>query len=120
MTPGELARRLGALDLEAVSRTSLTAQCERLAAQIRDALSHPPGEGPHDYPWVRTGELRDSIGAESQGDEAVVASTSPVALWQERGTARVAPRPFLAPIASMEGEAIAEAIGIAVMTALKG
>lgn len=49
-------------------------------------------------PLLRTGELRDSIEISRRHDEAVVGSTSDVALWQELGTDRgIPPRPFLGP-----------------------
>lgn len=59
-------------------------------------------------PLLRTGKLRDSIKAEAAatgaGVEGVVASEDVVALYQEMGTARIPPRPFLAP-AMMTAEA---------------
>jgi HK97 gp10 family phage protein len=50
-----------------------------------------------DEPLLRTGELRDSIEAEAKGDKAVVGSTSDIALYQELGTDKIPPRPFLGP-----------------------
>lgn len=50
-----------------------------------------------DEPLLRTGELRDSIEAKSSGNEAVVGSSDIVALYQECGTSKIPPRPFLGP-----------------------
>lgn len=50
-----------------------------------------------DDPLLRTGELRDSIEAVVKGNEAVVGSTSEIAMYQELGTAKIPPRPFLGP-----------------------
>jgi len=55
---------------------------------------------PEDEPLLRTGDLRDSIVVDAHGNEAVVASDSEVALYQEVGTDRgIPPRPFLGPAA---------------------
>ena len=56
---------------------------------------------------------------EADGLVATVGSTSDVALYQELGTARLPPRPFLAPAAAENGDGIAQAIGQAVFDALK-
>jgi len=50
-----------------------------------------------DDPLLRTGELRESIEAVAKGGEAVVGSTSDIALYQELGTDKIPPRPFLGP-----------------------
>ena len=54
------------------------------------------GFTPND-PLVRTGDLRDSITITQKGREAVVGSDSEIALFQEQGTERIPPRPFLGP-----------------------
>jgi hypothetical protein len=46
-------------------------------------------------PLYRTGELRESIEATVHGLEAAVWSHDKVAVWQEIGTSRIPPRPFL-------------------------
>jgi hypothetical protein len=48
-------------------------------------------------PLLREGTLRDSIAAEVEGLELVVGSPDPIAAYQEMGTARIRPRPFLGP-----------------------
>jgi HK97 gp10 family phage protein len=50
-----------------------------------------------DEPLLRTGELRDSITVSAKGNEAVVGSDSDIALYQEVGTDKIPPRPFLGP-----------------------
>ena len=54
-------------------------------------------------PLLRTGELRDSIETHVEGAEATVGSASMIALYQEQGTDRIPPRPFLGP-ALFEGK----------------
>jgi hypothetical protein len=54
---------------------------------------------PANEPLLRTGELKDSITweahATSHGAEACVGSDDQKAVWQELGTSRIPPRPFL-------------------------
>jgi hypothetical protein len=47
-------------------------------------------------PLLRTGEMRDSIAAEVVPYAVVVGSPLDKAMWQELGTSRIPPRPFLA------------------------
>jgi hypothetical protein len=50
-----------------------------------------------DTPLLETGEMRDSITRELDPLElaVTVGSKSKIALWQEMGTSRIPPRPFL-------------------------
>jgi hypothetical protein len=50
-----------------------------------------------DDPLLRTGGLRDSIKVAVTGSEAAIGSESMIALYQEQGTAKIPPRPFLGP-----------------------
>lgn len=52
---------------------------------------------PEDEPLLRTGTLRDSIKVTARGNEAVIGSDDEVALYQEVGTDKIPPRPFLGP-----------------------
>lgn len=52
-----------------------------------------------DDPLLRTGELRESIGVQVEGHEAQIGTPDQVALYQEVGTSRIPPRPFLGPAA---------------------
>jgi hypothetical protein len=114
----DVARRLARLELASVRQAALAAAAEAIAVDVRDALSHAPGDD-HKFPWRRTGALADSIGVTADGDEAVVGSTSDIALYQELGTASVPPRPFFSVIAAEHAEAAAEAIGAAISKAIR-
>ena len=116
----EIRERLERLRADEVMARALAEQAERLAASVRDGLSGPPGSDGHDRPWVRSGALRDSIGAQSEGLSAAVGSSDPAAAPQEMGTTRLPPRPFLAPVAASMGEDVARKVGAAVSAALKG
>jgi len=113
-----LISRLALLDLDQIGQAELAGQGQQLGDQIRSSLSAPPG-GPHDHPWLQSGALRDSIGAEAEGDTAVVGSTSPIALLQEHGTVTMPPRPTFGPLAAEHGEAIAQTIAHALATAIR-
>lgn len=113
-----LARRLDALNLAATEHSALQQAATSLQNIVRQNLSHGPG-GTHDVPWLRSGALRDSIGHTTAGAEAVVGSRDPVAVYQECGTHRDPPRPFLAPAASTEGPHLAVAIAAEVVSDLR-
>ena len=87
---------------------------------MREGLEEPPGGGGHDEPWLQTGALRDSVGAQADGLQATVGSSDPAAVPQELGTSRMPPRPFLLPVAASMGEAVARAVAAAVVAALRG
>jgi len=57
-------------------------------------------------PELRTGELRDSISHEIDGETAAVGSTSDIMVYQELGTDRIPPRPVLGPAALRNKESI--------------
>ena len=111
--------RLAAVRAEEIMAQALAEEADRLAQAVRDGLDEPPG-GAHDRPWTRTGALRDSIAAQTDGLTAAVGSNDKAAAPQEMGTATIPPRPFLAPVAAQQGEASARAIGDAVASALRG
>lgn len=104
-------------NFEAIANTSLAIAADELAREVRLALSVSPG-GPHDHPWMQTGALHDSVEARAEGAQAVVGSTSDVAVYQEHGTATVPPRPTFAPIAASTGHALAQSMGHSVARAL--
>ncbi len=116
----ELAERLAQVRAEDVMARALAAQAERMADAVRDGLSAPSGSPGHDEPWVQSGALRDSVGAEADGLQAAVGSSDPAAVPQEMGTAHMPPRPFLAPVAAGMGEEVARGVAEAVVAALKG
>ena len=116
----ELRERLERLRPEEVMAQALAEQAQRMAARVREGLSEPPGGAGHDEPWLRSGALRDSVGAQADGLQAVVGSSDPAALPQELGTSRMPPRPFLVPVAAGMGEEVARAVAAAVVAALRG
>jgi HK97 gp10 family phage protein len=70
-------------------------------------------------PLLRTGGLRDSISRQVEGDEAAVGSTSDIAVYQELGTDKIPPRPFLGPAAFKNRDRIESLLGLAVIHALE-
>ncbi|HEX3350111.1 MAG TPA: hypothetical protein VHS58_18635 [Acetobacteraceae bacterium] len=115
----DLADRLARLDLGAVVQEALAREAGAMANAVRDALAGAPGHA-HDAPWERTGALHASIGSDADTSRAVIGSSDPVAVYQELGTARVPPRPFLAPVGAEHGAAAADAVGAAVVAAIGG
>jgi phage gpG-like protein len=105
--------RLARLDLAGARADGLHAAASLLRDEVVLSLSYPPGTHPG-LPALRSGALRASIGAASTADGAVIASTSPVAVFQELGTARIAPRPFLGPTAAQQADRAAQAVADAI------
>lgn len=68
----ELRERLERLHLEEVMARALAEQAGRMAARAQNGLSEPPGASGHDEPWLQSGALRDSVGAQADGLQAVV------------------------------------------------
>jgi HK97 gp10 family phage protein len=64
-----------------------------------------------DSPLLETGELRDSIERDVQHDVAYVGSNNKKAIFQEFGTSRIPPRPFLEGAAKAKTAEIGEMIG---------
>lgn len=114
----EVSTRLGRIDLEAVHQCALEEMAQQIEDAVRSVLSHPP-RSEHDVPWIRSGGLQGSIAHEVDVDGARIGSTSMVALYQELGTRNDPPRLFLAPVAAALGEAVAQAIGGAVVDAIR-
>ena len=116
----ELHECLERLRPEEVMARALAEQAQRMAARVRNGLSEQPGAAGHDEPCLRSGALRDSVGAQADGLQAVVGSSDPAAVLQELGTAHMPARPFLAPVAADMGEEVARAVGAAMAAALRG
>lgn len=116
----ELRERLERLRPEEVMAKALAEQAQRMAARVREGLSEPPGGTGHDEPWLRSGALRDSVGAQADGLQAAVGSSDPAAVPQEMSTAHMPARPFLAPVGAVMAEEVAEAVGMAVAGTLRG
>ncbi len=116
-TPGQAAAALGAVAIAETLSAAVEAAAVRLADAVRAELATPPG-GPHDAPWRKTGALQNSITHSTDGLTAQVGSDDPAAAPQERGTARIPPRPFLAPAAAALAEPIANDIAAALTVVL--
>ena len=71
-------------------------------------------------PLLRTGALRDSISHQSHGLQAAIGSTSDIALYQELGTVKIPPRPFLSTALEHNVEEIKHIVGGAVIHGLTG
>jgi len=71
-----------------------------------------------DDPLLRSGAMRDSISHAVAGTDAVIGSTSDVAVYQEMGTDKIPPRPFLGPAALHNEEAIQRILGRAAVRGL--
>lgn len=116
----ELRERLERLRPEEAMARALAEQAQRMAARVQEGLSEPPGGAGHNEPWLRSGALRNSVGTQADGLQAVVGSSDPAAVPQELGTARMPARPFLAPVAAAMCEEVARAAAAAIMAALRG
>ena len=68
-----------------------------------------------DEPLLRSGALRDSIKHEAGFTEAIIGSTSPIALYQELGTSKIPPRPFLGPAAIENAHKVEKIFGLALV-----
>jgi HK97 gp10 family phage protein len=82
-------------------------------------LAHHAKMGVGESPLLVTGELYASIGHQVRGNEAVVGSTSDVAVYQELGTSKIPPRPFIGPAAFKNKDRIAKILGDAVVHAME-
>ena len=71
-------------------------------------------------PLLRTGELRDSISHQVHDLEAAIGSDSDIAVYQEMGTAKIPPRPFLGTAVEHNKDRIKAIIGTAVVRGLMG
>lgn len=69
-------------------------------------------------PLLMSGSLRDSIGSTVSGLEAAIGSNSDVAVWQELGTEKIPPRPFLGTAAEHSKNKVKKLIGHGVMHGL--
>jgi HK97 gp10 family phage protein len=75
---------------------------------------------PENEPLLRSGELRDSIKREVSDLEAVIGSESEIAAYQEFGTDKIPPRPFMGPALFNNREKIAKILGAAVAIGVSG
>jgi HK97 gp10 family phage protein len=73
-----------------------------------------------DDPLLRDGKMRDSISNGVSGHEAVIGSDSNIAVYQELGTDKIPPRPFLGPAVIHNHEAIKRILGAALARGILG
>lgn len=71
-------------------------------------------------PLLRTGGLRDSISHETKLLEAQIGSTSDIAVYQELGTSKIPPRPFLGAAAFEAKDKIVAILGAATVAGIVG
>jgi len=91
------------------------AELAEFTVQDRLAQHYSPDE-----PLLRDGTLRDSITHEVEGLEAVIGSDSDIAVWQELGTVKIPPRPFLGTAAFHDAHFAVATVGAAAVAALGG
>ncbi|MCJ7926441.1 MAG: hypothetical protein MUW55_11010 [Pantoea vagans] len=72
-----------------------------------------------DEPLLRSGGLRYTIESEVIGLAAIVGTKSEIGLWQEVGTDRVPPRPFIGPAYVRKIDPLMESIGLAISRGFK-
>ncbi len=72
-----------------------------------------------DEPLLRSGGLRDTIESEIMGLAAIVGTKSEIGLWQEIGTDRIPPRPFIDPAYVRKIDPLMESIGLAISRGFK-
>lgn len=73
-----------------------------------------------DEPLLRDGTLRESIKHEVSGLEAIIGSKSDIAAYQEFGTEKIPPRPFIGPAAFENKEKIERVLGEAAVAGFVG
>lgn len=69
-------------------------------------------------PLLRTGDTRDSIGFEVNGDDVVVGSSEPTMIYHELGTKTEPPRPVLGPAMYEARQMIRDTMGKATVLAI--
>lgn len=69
---------------------------------------------------LETGAMRDSIGWVAKGNEGQVGTDSQIAVWQELGTSKIPPRPFLAGAAQHMEDKIHRMAARAAVAAMMG
>lgn len=69
-------------------------------------------------PEYRTGELRISISYSIEGKALILGTTDPIAPFQEMGTSRMPPRPFISTTMFRDGRAAAELVAEHIVAAV--
>jgi hypothetical protein len=119
------------LEMNVLGPALVARACELVAAEAQRVI------GTYDYGWpslaastlakksadtplLETGEMRGSIQWNSSGNIGFVGSDNDKAVWQEYGTSRIPPRPFLAGAAMAMEPKIHELFKRAVMAVALG
>lgn len=84
---------------------------------VADRVAH--GYTPDD-PLLRDGKMRGSVSNEVVSLEAVVGSDSDIAVYQELGTDKIPPRPFLGPAVIHNHKVIRRILGAALARGVLG
>jgi phage gpG-like protein len=119
-------------DLTEVGHAVVARACQMVANAAKEAL------GTYEFGWVslapetiarkmrgdtpllETGELRDSIQWNSDGNKGYVGSDLDKAVWMEFGTSKIPPRSFLAAAAAQQEELIHKMAAKAVHAVIRG
>ncbi len=72
-----------------------------------------------DEPLLRSGELRDSIESEVVGLAAIVGTKSEIGFWQEMGTPKMPPRPFIGPAYVRKVDSLLDEVGLSIIHGFK-
>jgi HK97 gp10 family phage protein len=89
--------------------------------QLADrTLQHHAQMGMGDTPLLLTGGLYASIEHERRGNEGVVGTKEQVGAYQEFGTEKIPPRPFMGPAAFSNQAKIEKLMGRALVSGLMG
>lgn len=83
-------------------------------------LAHHDAMGVGDSPLLVTGELYASIEHEVHGREAVVGTKLDIGAYQEFGTEKIPPRPFMGPAAFVNKAKIERMMGGSVVSGMMG
>ena len=125
----EAAEKVG---LEAAGRILVTDAKTMIGEEIREWADLAPstveekqrlgytGQVSATDPLLRTGQLRNSISSGVEGHKLVLGSDDPVAPYQEFGTSRIPPRPFIGATMFREGGEAAELVANHVLGAAVG
>lgn len=81
----------------------------------RESLGFEPNE-----PLLRTGRMRDTIWFKVQHNEVTIGTDDQIAIWQELGTSRIPPRPFLEGALKAKTPEVLEIIGKDAVRKLSG
>jgi HK97 gp10 family phage protein len=138
LTLMEFAELLGGLKLEVdhINHTALERAAKIVEKEAKDVLGtyrygwpqlapstqkerEKQGFAPNE-PLLRTGEMRDSIQHSSDHHEARIGSNSDIALYQELGTSKIPPRPFLQGALKAKMPDILDEIGREMVAFLSG